>query len=52
MEKRQVVNPPRGPQLVGARAGEPVMLADDEYDAMFIVFLPQLAHARVVKLHY
>ncbi|MEQ1582092.1 MAG: phosphoglycerate mutase family protein [Steroidobacteraceae bacterium] len=40
------------PQLVEALAGEPVMLKDDEYDAMFIVFLPQLAHARVVKLHY
>jgi phosphohistidine phosphatase SixA len=40
------------PQLVEALAGEPVTLQDDEYDAMFIVFLPQLAHARVVKLHY
>jgi phosphohistidine phosphatase SixA len=40
------------PQLVEALAGEPVTLQDDEYDAMFIVFLPQLAHPRVVKLHY
>ncbi len=40
------------PQLVEALAGETVTVKDDEYDAMFIVFLPQLAHARVVKLHY
>lgn len=39
-------------QLVEALAGEPVTIREDEYDAMFIVFLPQLAHARVVKLHY
>lgn len=40
------------PQLVEALSGDPVTLKDDEYDAMYIVFLPQLAHARVVKLHY
>lgn len=40
------------PQLVEALAGETVTLKEDEYDALFIVFLPQLAHARVVKLHY
>jgi len=40
------------PGLVEALVGETVTIADDEYDAMFIVFLPQLAHARVLKLHY
>ena len=40
------------PQLVESLSGESVTLKDDEFDAMYIVFLPQLAHARVVKLHY
>ncbi len=40
------------PQLVESLAGESVTLKEDEYDAMFVIFLPQLAHARVVKLHY
>jgi len=40
------------PRLVEGLAGEAVTMKEDEYDAMFIVFLPQLAHARVVKLHY
>ena len=40
------------PPLVEALAGEAVTVKEDEYDAMFIVFLPQLAHSRVIKLRY
>lgn len=40
------------PPLIESLAGESVTLKEDEYDALYVVFLPQLAHARLVKLHY
>lgn len=40
------------PQLVKALTGENVTLRDDEYDAMFIVFVPQLSKKRVVRVRY
>ncbi len=40
------------PPLIEALSGEKVTMKDDEFDTLFIVFLPQLAHARVIKLHY
>jgi len=40
------------PLLVEALSGEKVSLRDDEYDAMFIVFVPQLSKAKVVRIRY
>lgn len=40
------------PQIVEALSGEKVILRDDEYDAMFIVFVPQISKAKVVKVKY
>lgn len=40
------------PALVEALSGEKVELRDDEYDAMFIVFVPQISKARVVRIRY
>jgi phosphohistidine phosphatase SixA len=40
------------PQLVEALSGEKVTLRDDEYDAMFIVFVPQISKTKVVRLRY
>ena len=38
--------------LVEALSGEKVTLRDDEYDAMFVVFVPQIAKTKVVRLRY
>src|SRR5437868_6504804 len=38
--------------LVEALSGEKVTLRDDEYDAMFMVFVPQIAKTKVVRLRY
>jgi phosphohistidine phosphatase SixA len=40
------------PQLVEELSGEKVTLRDDEYDVMFIVFVPQISKAKVVRLRY
>jgi len=40
------------PILVEALSGEKVSLREDEYDAMFIVFVPQLSKAKVVRIRY
>lgn len=40
------------PQLVEALSGAEVTLRDSEYDAMFIVFVPQISKAKVVKVKY
>jgi phosphohistidine phosphatase SixA len=40
------------PRLVEALSGQQVTLRDDEYDAMFIVFVPQISKKRVVRIRY
>jgi phosphohistidine phosphatase SixA len=40
------------PQLVEALSGEKVTLREDEYDAMFIVFVPQISRTKVVRVRY
>ncbi|HEY5808050.1 MAG TPA: phosphoglycerate mutase family protein, partial [Povalibacter sp.] len=40
------------PALVEALSGEKVELGEDEYDAMFIVFAPQISRPKVVRLRY
>jgi phosphohistidine phosphatase SixA len=40
------------PQLVEELSGEKVTLRDDEYDAMFVVFVPQISKTKVVRLRY
>jgi len=38
--------------LVEALSGEKVTLRDDEYDAMFIVFAPQISKTKVLRIRY
>lgn len=40
------------PPLIEALSGEKVTLREDEYDAMFIVFVPQFSKPRVVRIRY
>lgn len=40
------------PTLIEALSGQNVQLRDDEYDAMFIVFAPQISRAKVVRVRY
>jgi phosphohistidine phosphatase SixA len=40
------------PQLIRALTGEQVSLREDEYDAMFIVFAPQVSKRKVVRVRY
>ena len=40
------------PQLVRALSGAEVTLREDEYDAMFIVFVPQFSKPKVVRVRY
>jgi phosphohistidine phosphatase SixA len=40
------------PQLVTALSGEEVGLREDEYDTLFIVFVPQISKPRVVRIRY
>jgi broad specificity phosphatase PhoE len=40
------------PSLIHALTGETVSLREDEYDAMFIVFVPQISKAKVVRIRY
>ncbi|MGH8186576.1 MAG: phosphoglycerate mutase family protein [Steroidobacteraceae bacterium] len=39
-------------QLVEALSGEDATLRDDEYDSLFVVFVPQIAKTKVVRLRY
>jgi len=40
------------PQLIEALTGQEVTVRENEYDAMFIVFVPQLSKKRVVRVRY
>lgn len=40
------------PALVHELSGATVTLREDEYDAMFIVFVPQISKAKVVRVRY
>jgi phosphohistidine phosphatase SixA len=40
------------PALVQALSGETVTLREDEYDAMFVVFVPQVSKTKVVRMRY
>ena len=40
------------PVMVEALSGEKVSVREDEYDAMFIVFVPQLSKSKVVRVRY
>ena len=40
------------PVLVEALSGQKVEVRDDEYDAMFLVFAPQISKPKVVRLRY
>jgi len=40
------------PPLVEALSGEKISLREDEFDAMFIVFVPQISKPRVVRIRY
>lgn len=40
------------PPLIEALSGEKVTLREDEYDTLFVVFVPQIAKTRVVRLRY
>lgn len=44
--------PKNMPRLIEGLSNQKVVLEGDELDAMFIVFVPQLAKARVIKLRY
>lgn len=40
------------PQLVEALSGEKVSMDDSEYDAMFVIFVPQISKTKVVRVQY
>lgn len=40
------------PELVEALSGQKVTLREDEFDAMFIVFVPQMSKKKVVRVRY
>jgi len=40
------------PALVEALSGQKVTVREDEYDAMFIVFVPQISKTKVLKVRY
>ncbi|MET0536138.1 MAG: phosphoglycerate mutase family protein, partial [Steroidobacter sp.] len=40
------------PALVRALSGESVTMGEDEYDTMFVVFVPQVSKTKVVRLRY
>ena len=44
--------PKNMPRLIEALSGQTVTIEGEELDAMFVVFVPQLAKARVIKLRY
>lgn len=40
------------PALIEALSGEKIAIREDEYDAMFIVFVPQFSKPKVVRVRY
>jgi phosphohistidine phosphatase SixA len=40
------------PQIVKGLSGQDVTIRDDEFDAMFVIFVPQIARTKVVRLRY
>jgi len=40
------------PELVKSLSGETVSVRDDEYDDMFVIFIPQISKTRVVRMRY
>jgi phosphohistidine phosphatase SixA len=40
------------PALVKALSGESVALGEEEYDTMFVVFVPQVSKTKVVRMRY
>jgi 2,3-bisphosphoglycerate-dependent phosphoglycerate mutase len=40
------------PPLIEALSGQEVTLREDEHDVMFVVFVPQISRAKVVRLRY
>jgi broad specificity phosphatase PhoE len=40
------------PSLIEALSGEKIAIREDEYDAMFIVFVPQFSKPKVVRIRY
>lgn len=40
------------PPLVESLSGEQVTVREDEYDALFVVFVPQISKTKVVRLRY
>jgi hypothetical protein len=40
------------PQLIEELSGDLVAVGENEYDPLFVVFLPQLSKAKVLKLRY
>jgi phosphohistidine phosphatase SixA len=40
------------PVLIESLSGQKVELRDDEYDAMFILFVPQISKTKVMRLRY
>jgi phosphohistidine phosphatase SixA len=40
------------PQLIEGLSGEKVNIREDEYDTMFVIFVPQISKTRVVRLRY
>ena len=40
------------PPLIQALSGEDVAIREEEYDAMFIVFVPQIAKPKVIRVRY
>ena len=40
------------PIFIKAMTGQPVSIADEEYDSLFIIFLPQISKPKVIKLRY
>jgi hypothetical protein len=40
------------PALIEALSGQKVTVREDEYDALFVVFVPQFSRPKVVRMRY
>ncbi len=40
------------PPLIEALTGQNVTLREDEYDTLFVIFVPQISKTKVVRLRY
>jgi phosphohistidine phosphatase SixA len=40
------------PALIKSLAGEEITMADTEYDPLYVIFLPQISKAKILKLRY